>query len=498
MDIQSVNISHEMRTPVHSILGLTDLLLQTEVNEQQKKFVENIHSSASCLLDLINNMLDFSKIKANELVLHEGEYDVKKLITSIIDIMNIRMCEKHICFITDIQKDIPRFLIGDVSRIRQIILNILSNAVKFTQKGCITLQITYKLENVHVCVNDSGIGISKKDLPHIFSEYFRGKSKDINTIEGSGVGLSISMALTQKMGGSISVKSKAGTGSTFTLIIPQKKSVSNELLIAAHNTQIQYMSALIYETEIESAKSIQRQLSAYNIPTIICTTHTEFEHYLFYIHKKTLVFFDYNIANDSVEKKLRMENHNQDGSQYIALFSCVDIINTSMHKFCITLLVKPVTSMNIASILMTDHTDHKKSTAPNNIHKAMPRVNNRNALVVDDNEINRMVTAEFLRSIGFTVDEVSSGSEALISVTQKKHDIIIMDYMMSEIDGCETTAQIRALGEYFRAIPIIALSACTSYEFEKHCYESGINDIMHKPIGLSSFIKILKKWVPMK
>jgi signal transduction histidine kinase len=362
-------MSHEIRTPMNAIIGMSELAGRENISDTARDYINKLRRAANGLLSIINDILDFSKIESGKLDIISAPFNFKVMLSDVLSIVDTRAEQKSLTFKKVIASDIPEVLIGDESRVRQILLNLLTNAVKYTREGSVTLTITAeKLWDdeltLKMSITDTGIGIEEKNIPKLFGSFNQFDSKKNIGIEGTGLGLAITRSLCTAMGGDVTVESEYGKGSTFTATITLDTPNANEKIT------------------IES-------------------------------------------ASDS--------------------------------------------DMNFY-------------------------VPNARVLIVDDLEINVEIAAELLTLAGINADTALSGMEALDKCKKKKYDLILMDHMMPEMDGLETTAEIRALDDY-RDVPIIALTANAVSGVKEIFITGGMNDFISKPIELKDLFGTLKKWL---
>ncbi len=373
------NMSHEIRTPMNAIVGLTEVLLRKDWPIEDKKYLLNIKSSGKALLDIINDLLDFSKIEAGKFVITRDTYDIAQMLRDIQVIGDTRIGDKDVKLVMDVDREIPRLLYGDSLRIRQVLINIMNNAIKFTDKGSVTVQVQAKQREgkrvqLDFSVKDTGQGIKKQDLEHLFNAFTQVDLKKNRGKEGTGLGLAISRQLVELMGGTLLVESEYGKGSEF------------------------------YFTLWEGIESEE------------------------------------NIGDFGEVKE-------QPGEAGKDMFT----------------------------FTLPDAT----------------------ILLVDDNEINREVAQALLEPFEMKIDVVSNGKEALDLVQQNHYDLVFMDHYMPVMDGVEATRRIRSLeGDYYKNLPILALTADAVQGVKEEFLAAGMNDFVSKPIAMKDITSALTRWIP--
>jgi len=510
-------MSHEIRSPMNAITGMAELLLRGELSDEARSYVRDIKQAGNNLVSLINDILDLSKIEAGKLEIVPVKYMLSSLINDTVNIIRTRLKEKPIRFYTNIDGNIPNCLIGDEVRLRQILINLLSNAAKYTEKGSIGLTITVVQQSdkkvlLEIDVSDTGKGIKLADQAKIFNEFVRVDMKENQGIEGTGLGLAITNRLCAAMGGEINMKSEYGRGSVFTVIVPQDIA-SKEPFAAVEEPEKK--KVLVYESRINYARSACWSLANLKVPHKMVTNQNEFAASL-YQEEWFYVFSGYGLyekikplieQNDSVfcgGKKPHLALMTEWGSE----------VHASNARF----VSIPIQSLSIANTLngKADNQNYYESSDSSGvICHTFPGAK---LLIVDDIAANLKVAEGLLSPYKAKIDTCLSGAEAIELVKQNKYDLIFMDHMMPEMDGIETTAAIRAweketvqkndspsftAGEtrsYNRnlrtQIPIVALTANAVVGMKEMFMENGFNDFLSKPIDVSKLDEILERWIP--
>jgi signal transduction histidine kinase/CheY-like chemotaxis protein len=479
--------SHEIRTPMNTVIGMSELALRTVTLSAAHEYLENIKHAGLNLLSIINDILDISRIEAGALRIHVAPYTLSSLLADVITMIQMRVEGKPIIFITDVDASLPNVLRGDDVRIRQVLINLLSNAIKYTHNGFIRLTVTGQTIpsnnediSLHCEVADSGIGIREQDIPNLFSSFTRLDMKKNQGVEGTGLGLAITRSICQAMGGDVSVSSKYNEGSIFTAVIPQQI-VERKSLAEVENSSEK--AVLCHEKHPLYAESMLKTLKNLAVPITFKKNTEEFF--------KELASGDYQFAFFDVTLAARAEELIK--QQSLAVTPVLFASAAEAVEFKDMLLVnRPAYPIPIANVL-----NYRKET---DLHKSQKEnfiAPDTKILVVDDINTNLVVTAGLLGIYQSHVDTCTNGSHAISMVQRDHYDVVFMDHMMPEMDGVETTRNIRALeGDYYRNIPIVALTANAIMGMREMFLSSGFSDYLSKPIEIQKLDSILATWIP--
>lgn len=476
-------MSHEIRTPMNAIVGMTDIVLRSNLPDREKEYLTNIRSSGEALLSIVNDILDFSKIESGKLEIIEDDYAPMSMLNDLSMIFLNRIAEKPVELLFDIDKRMPAKLHGDSLRIRQVIINIVNNAIKFTDSGYVKLSMEIlQMDEEDILlqfrVKDTGQGIKEEDISRLFGTFEQMDKEKNKYKEGTGLGLAISKQLVELMHGEITVESVYGQGSEFTFSLPQRivhQVQAAELKDDPEGITVGGMMRSSYAQDM-----LKQLIDTYELNYSDCNFECVRRHKIDYFFTDQV-----NLVSDEL-----LDHMKANGTTLCVVQN--PMTDGTWDKEAV-LINKPLYTLNFCQVLNNESVAFEAAeervlnfTAPN-----------AKILIVDDNEMNLKVAKGLLEPLKMQIETAGDGKQALDKIRETSYDIVFMDHMMPVMDGVEAVRQLRSWkGDYYQKLPVIALTANAVSGAKETFLSVGMNDFVAKPIRIKEICTAIKKWLP--